>query len=426
MVWGINDRTHEIVGTDFIPEQTKKGNEELEHWLVRSIIPHLSIHFYSPIIEERRVVILEIPAALHTPVRFHSEEFIRIGSLKKKLKDYPEKERELWRIFNATRFEQEIAKTGLDSDEILQLLDYPKYFDLTKQPLPQNKDGILAKLSADSLIIETLQDWSISNLGAILFAKNLNDFASLSRKALRIIQYHGKNRIKTKREISGLKGYAVSFENTVEQINTLLPENEEIGQALRIETRMYPELAIRELVANALIHQDFNIPGAGPMVEIFDDRMEITNPGIPLVDPLRMMDEPPSSRNESLASLMRRMNICEERGSGIDKVISEVEIYQLPAPNFTLKTQSMVVTLYSHQEFRHMSKSDRIRACYQHACLKYLSNEQLTNTSLRARFNLDNSSSHQVSRIIRETVNEGLIKLSDPNSKSRKYIPQWA
>jgi len=253
-------------------------------------------------------------------------------------------------------FEQEIAKTGLDSDEILQLLDYPKYFDLTKQPLPQNKDGILAKLSADSL----------------------------------------------------------------------LPENEEIGQALRIETRMYPELAIRELVANALIHQDFNIPGAGPMVEIFDDRMEITNPGIPLVDPLRMMDEPPSSRNESLASLMRRMNICEERGSGIDKVISEVEIYQLPAPNFTLKTQSMVVTLYSHQEFRHMSKSDRIRACYQHACLKYLSNEQLTNTSLRARFNLDNSSSHQVSRIIRETVNEGLIKLSDPNSKSRKYIPQWA
>jgi hypothetical protein len=97
---------------------------------------------------------------------------------------------------------------------------------------------------------------------------------------------------------------------------------------------MFPELAVRELVANALIHQDLFVTGAGPMVEIFDDRIEITNPGEPLVDTQRFVDTPLKSRNEGLASLMRRFRICEERGSGIDKVVQQVELFQLPAPLF--------------------------------------------------------------------------------------------
>ena len=117
-------------------------------------------------------------------------------------------------------------------------------------------------------------------------------------------------------------------------INGLLPTNEVIGQALRKTVPMFPELAVRELVANALIHQEFSVTGAGPMVEIFDDRIEITNPGAPLVDTLRFVDTPPKSRNEALASLMRRFRICEERGSGIDKVVFQVELFQLPAPLF--------------------------------------------------------------------------------------------
>ena len=120
----------------------------------------------------------------------------------------------------------------------------------------------------------------------------------------------------------------------VDYINDQLPSSEEIGRALRREVRMFPKIAVRELVANALIHQDFSMTGTGPMVEIFTDRIEITNPGPPLIDPLRFIDEPPQSRNEALAAMMRRLNICEERGTGIDKVIAEIELYQLPAPDF--------------------------------------------------------------------------------------------
>jgi predicted HTH transcriptional regulator len=110
------------------------------------------------------------------------------------------------------------------------------------------------------------------------------------------------------REQVGTKGYATGFEGVVRYINEQLPSNEVLGQAFRREFRMYPEVAIRELVANALIHQDFTVTGDGPKIEIFSDRVEITNPGRPLIDTLRFVDEPPQSRNEALASLMRRMH----------------------------------------------------------------------------------------------------------------------
>lgn len=135
----------------------------------------------------------------------------------------------------------------------LVLLDYPSYFDLLKRPLPDNRDGILEALAADSLIrSDDAGGWSISNLGAILFAKRLEDFRPLRRKAVRVVQYRGTDRIETLREQLGAKGYASGFEGLIGFINGLLPSNEVIGQALRRTVTVFPELAVRELVANAL------------------------------------------------------------------------------------------------------------------------------------------------------------------------------
>lgn len=118
---------------------------------------------------------------------------------------------------------------------------------------------------------------------------------------MRLIQYRGSGKLETVRELTGNKGYALGFEGLIDTLKTLLPANEEIGKAFRQEVPMYPELALRELVANAIIHQDFNLSGTGPMIELFERRMEITNPGVPLVDPQRFLDSPPRSRNEALA-----------------------------------------------------------------------------------------------------------------------------
>ena len=335
LIWGVRDTNHEIVGTSFDPSVDKVGNEELESWLLRLLEPKIDFRFFKVTIDSKPVVVLKIERAVRQPVSFHGQEFIRVGSYKKKLRDAPEKERALWRTFDQIPFEDGTAIHHVSDDGVLQLLDYPAYFDLLEQPLPANRNGILSALKADRLIFRNdAGGWNITNLGAILFAKWLGNCRALSRKAVRVIHYGGHDRTETLREQEGVKGYACGFKGIIEFINGLLPSNEIIGQALRRSIPMFPELAVRELVANALIHQDFFISGAGPMVEIFKDRIEITNPGKPLVDTDRFVDAPPRSRNESLASLMRRFGICEERGSGIDKVLTQVELFQLPAPLF--------------------------------------------------------------------------------------------
>ena len=117
----------------------------------------------------------------------------------------------------------------------------------------------------------------------MLFAKDIGDFPHLKRKAVRFVRYKGSDRIETLGEREDMKGYAVGFGGLIDYILARVPSNEVIEQSLRKTVPMFPELAIRELVANALIHQDFFARGAGPMVEMFDDRIEITNPGKPLV-----------------------------------------------------------------------------------------------------------------------------------------------
>lgn len=429
IVWGVENETHNVVGTSFKPRQAKKGNEELENWLLRLLSPRVDMKIHEFQENGFDVVIFEIQPSHHTPVAFSGTEFIRVGSLKKKLKEYPEKERALWSFFSETPFEKGVARNSVSSEEVLRLIDYPACFDLLEQPLPDNRTGILERLHREKVIVDRGGDsFDITNLGAILFARNLKQFDRLARKALRVIQYKEKSRVETVREQSGNKGYAVGFEGAIGFLNNLLPQNEQIEQSLRKTVPVYPEIAIRELVANALIHQDFSMTGTGPMVEIFTDRIEVTNPGTPLIDTLRFIDEPPQSRNEDLAALMRRMNICEERGSGVDKVIFYVELFQLPAPEFVVTDNHTKSILFAPRSLNEMDQRDRVRACYQHACLRYVSNEQMTNSSFRDRLGIEQRNYATVSRIIRDTVDEGLVRSVDPKTSKRymKYVPFWS
>jgi len=287
---------------------------------------------------------------------------------------------------------------------------------------------LIALASGKLTVLSDAGKWNITNFGAILFAKKLQNFSTLDRKAVRLIQYKGNSRIETVRELEGAKGYAVGFERIIDYIKTLLPSNEKIGKAFRAEVPMYPELALRELVANAIIHQDFSIGGTGPMIELFSDRLEITNPGVPLVDTQRFLDSPPQSRNEAVASFMRRIGICEERGSGIDKVVFQTELYQLPAPIFEETDKHTRAVLFAYKSNKEMDNEDRIRASYLHCCLKYVNREPMNNASLRERLDIGDVNSATASRVIKMTVNAGLIRLYDTaaNRKAYRYVPYWA
>ena len=321
------------------------------------------------------------------------------------------------------------AQCNASPDDVIALLDTQTYFELLKIPYPTTRDAVLERLQSQDLIKQTAQGWTITNLAAILLAKKLDAFyPALARKAPRVVIYEGINKLQTRDDKTGNRGYAVSFEGLVDLVHSAAPQNRFIEEVVREEVKMFPKQALRELIANALVHQDFLATGTSVMIEMYSDRIEISNPGIPPIKVERFIDEN-RSRNEQLAYIMRRFRICEEKGSGIDKVVSAAEDFQLPAPDFRVGDTRTTAVLFAHQDFADMSKPDRIRACYQHCCLLYVSNQRMSNQTLRERFRLSDSQVATVSLIIGATKEAGLIKADESESTSTRYaryLPFWA
>jgi ATP-dependent DNA helicase RecG len=135
-----------------MPRHAKVGNEELENWLATQLHPGIDFRIYEFSFGGKPAVLFEVPAAAHTPVRFKTVEFIRVGTYKKPLKDFPEKERTLWALLSRTTFEREVAARDVAEDDVLKLLDYPAYFDLTGQSLPDNRAGLIDRLQRERFI----------------------------------------------------------------------------------------------------------------------------------------------------------------------------------------------------------------------------------------------------------------------------------
>ena len=430
LVFGVKDKTREIVGTTVSLKNKKKGNEEFENWLTRGLTPNINFEILEFQFEGKQIVIVRIQSAYNEPIKFKHEAYVRIGSLKKKLSYYPEKERLIWGKSNQYGYEEKMALANQTDRDVIKKLDFGKYYDLIDKEMPETHKAKIADFITEGFVKKSEFRYDITIMGAILFAKDLNEFSTLKRKASRIVIYDGNNKMLTKKEYLINKGYAISFEEIVNSINDTLPTNEEIGKVFREQTKMYPEIAVRELVANHLIHQDLSIKGTGPMVEIYENRIEIINPGAPLVDVLRLIDTPPKSRNEKIASFMRRINLCEERGSGIDKTILAIEYYQLPAPEFKVdeSNDNTIAILYSQKDFKDMDRAERVRACYQHCALRYASRDYMTNPTLRERFDLGKNQSKTATRIITDTIEAGLVKSYESETNSRKfakYLPFW-
>ena len=256
LVWGISDSQHEIIGTEFQHRKMKKGNEELEAWLSRMVSPRINFKFYEIPMDKKRVVMIEIPCAEKQPVQFAGVEYIRIGTNKKKLKEYPDKERELWQAFDSTPYELRLAKSNVMEEELVILLDYPKYYDKMEMPIPRNRDKVLDDLQNEKFILRNdAGNWDITNMGALMIAKDLKKFDNLHRRSVRVIWYKENSRLDAIREKDFVGGYAFSYEEIVQYIMTIIPQEEVIVDATRKSVISFPEIAIREMLANIMIHQ---------------------------------------------------------------------------------------------------------------------------------------------------------------------------
>ena len=430
LLWGVEDGTREVVGTSFNPSIQKVRNQGLHFWLQQRLKPAPALSFREVNHPLGRLVLLEISAPTTAPITFDNIPYDRVGSATPRLTDNPERYQRLVERIRPYSWETGISVSYVTENEVLSLLDYGAYFTLLEKRQPEDRGSILENLQADSLIKqdEVKGRWNITNLGAILFANDLNKFAdSLACKGVRFTRYDGMDRTATvTHRKDEHKGYATGFKDLLAYLDGLIPRDERIGPALREDRPLFPPLAVRELVANALIHQDMTITGAGPTIELFTNRMEISNPGFPLIKPDRMIDLPPRSRNTKLASLMRRMGMCEERGIGLDKAFSEIENQQLPSPLLRSSDASMQVVMYGPRAFADMSTEERVRICYYHAVLACIRGESMKNRALCTRFRIHTRNASQVSAVIKTTMKKGLIKYAEEARPRAGYHPWWA
>lgn len=317
-------------------------------------------------------------------------------------------------------FEKQCAKDNLTKDDVLKMLNYKVLYRMLDKNIPESTDAIIERLADYHLCEQKGNNWVITNLGAILFANTLQEFPSIVGHEVIVRKYIGTNNRQQEFEQHGAYGYAVGFEGLVDFImqNTSIEQIDVKREAIPI----YPRVAIREFVANALVHQDFGITGMPVTVEIFTNRLSITNAGAPLNDINRLIDLPPQSRNEQLAQMMFTLGICERRGSGIDRAIAAVEKMFLPPVKFTKSEQHTRVFMYPQKSLKEMTKQEKISACYQHACLVYEDGERINNQSVRERFKLSKNDSSIASRIISDTIEAGFIKPADIETVSKKYM----
>lgn len=330
------------------------------------------------------------------------------------------------------RWEELNSSVLINGQDVLSQLDLPPILELLDRPAPTAIDEILSWARGEGFVTgHGSGEYYITHLGAVASAKDITDFPEISRKAVRLIVYNGRDKSEIKLQREGKKGYAIGFKGLLEFLVAQLPQSEVIEKALRVRRTVYPELALRELIANALIHQDFTVSGAGPIIEVFDDRLVISNPGglLPSKQLNRLIGTQPESRNERLAGAFRRYKICEELGSGLLKAGKQAEVWGLPPIKFESNNNSFSVTLFAPRSYAEMTQSERLDACYQHCVLRYYSSEKMTNKSLRERLRMPDKQRPMVSALLQQALEQDLIRTADPENRSRKYteyLPFWA
>lgn len=432
LAFGIDNNSGEVLGI----EKTKAETivEKLASLCRDGVDPLVNIDHTIETFRGKPLLLVYIRESAVKPVHLKSksieEAFIRSGGTTRKASR--QEVGALMLNSKSPTWEELHASKLLNDVEVITLLEYDKVLQMLGKPVPSTVPEILQWL-IDEKMIEDVdgKGYYITNFGSLAAAKDLNKFDGLSRKSVRLIKYEGRNKSAGSKEYPGSKGYAIGFEGLIQFIKSLLPGSEVIKNALRHETSIYPEIAIRELTANCLIHQDFSIRGSGPMIEIFEDRIEFTNPGklLPTKKLDRLIRTTPESRNEILAAAFRRYNICEERGSGFEKSVRAIELYGLPPLKFEESENAFKVTIFSPRKFADMSNEERIEACYQHSIIMYFGEGGFNNTSLRKRFGMHDKQAPQISKLIRDATEARKIKAKDPESESKKfslYVPYWA
>ncbi len=185
--------------------------------------------------------------------------------------------------------------------------------------------------------------------GFLIFSKDNNPqaFPAFSRYLIRCVRYKGPTVSTPIIDKADIKG---TLDHQIEEIEKFILRNIKksatIIKTKRVEKYEYPEEALREIIANAVIHRDYQITETYTQINIFEDRIEIFNPGcLPPGITVENIKDSQFSRNEVIAAVLKDMGYMEEYGRGIDIVFDKMSEWELSKPIFKNTANSFKVIL---------------------------------------------------------------------------------
>lgn len=346
LVWGIENVSHDLVGTSFKPRQTKgSGNEDLEPWLLRLLNPRIDFRIHEFEEEGKPIVIFEIPAARGNPVAFSGVRYIRVGSYLKRLDEFPEKEAALWKVLRSRNNDWSagiIEGAGLDDLDPAAITFARKQY---KEKHPQQASEL-----------DGWDDLTFLNKAKVCISGKITRTALLLLGRAESAHWLSPAQARVTWVLKDADGVEQDYahfdtpllavgDELMKRVRNLTIRQLPSGSLFPHEVSQYDPWVIREILHNCIAHQDYEAGGRVSVVET-PDAVLFTNLGSFLpgtVEEVIARDAPPEVyRNPFLAQAMVNLNMIDTIGSGIRRMFAVQRKRSFPMPDYELADPSRV------------------------------------------------------------------------------------
>ena len=346
LVFGIDDQTHEVVGTEFDPYTTKaRGNQDLLPWLGASLQPNTGFTVYLPH-PDGRVVVFEVGPARDQPVSFRQTAYVRVGASKTELSRHPEKARAIWTRGND--WSAAVCRQATLDDLDPQALVRAREQFVVKHPA-QATEAMEWDTTTFLNKARVLKQGAVTNTALLLLGRP--ESSVLLAPAVARIYWVLKDARNRELDYDHIgPPFLLAGDRLLERVRNLTVRALPSGTLFPREISQYDRWVLREAVHNCIAHQDYALRGRIVAVE-FPDRVLLTNVGDFLpgdVETVIRQDAPQAIyRNPFLADAMVELNLIDTQGGGIKRMFETQRKRSFPLPDYDLTDTSRVaVTIH--------------------------------------------------------------------------------
>jgi ATP-dependent DNA helicase RecG len=329
IVLGVTDKTRHLVGVKEPQKAEHEFVQVIRHWCRLDEEP--KIEFVK--CQGKDFVVVHCPKGKDTPYFVMGERIpmVRIGS-----SNMPANKEEIARLYREGSSRSQdiypVENASINDLDLEKIKEYFKESRLTKQLKGKHFYDLLEK---ENLVIEEEGKHAPTIAGIVLFGKHPS--LEMPCTTIRADRYKGLD-VSIWIDRADIEGNAFSLIADVEKFMLKNIRTAHIPNGFRTQIRTeYPIGALKEAIINAVVHRDYH-GGESILLRMFDDRIEIWNPGgllRPLtIEQLKELTYKPKSRNETIASVFSRKNLMDKRGTGVLRMNSSCDEWDLPHPEF--------------------------------------------------------------------------------------------